>query len=145
MTATHTHRSALVAALMASVALSVPVGSTAAAANAASSAPSLSSIPRSAYVNSNERPDPFLPVRLKNKGSEPLVPVNHGELQLQGIMWHPTKPAAVVNRKRIELNETVTLKLNTGDHAVKAVVIDRDRVVLKMGEQQIELRLAWEK
>src|SRR5690242_12569673 len=56
---------------------------------------------KSTYTNSNNRPDPFLPVKLKNKSFEAKVVLDDRELHLEGILWHPTTPAAIVNRQRI--------------------------------------------
>jgi hypothetical protein len=146
MTATTIKRPLCLAALVASVAISMPAAVLAAAPSEApgNGGAAASSIPQSSYSNANNKPDPFLPVALKGKPSDTNAPVSTFELQLQGIIWHPTKPAAVVNRQRIELNETVTFKLNSGSLTVKVIAIDRNRVVLKSGEQQIELRLARE-
>lgn len=96
---------------------------------------------QSAYSNTNNRPDPFLPVKLKGKSASPMASVNDHELHLQGILWHPTKPAAVVNRQSIALNETVTLKLSSGDVPVRAISIERDRVILKIADREVELQL----
>ena len=105
---------------------------------AASTDPSQSG---SSYNNANNRPDPFLPVRLKGRGPDPVVTVNEGELHLQGILWHPTRPVAVVNRQRVFLNDTVTIRLNSGEHSVKAIAIEREKVVLKVDDRQVELVL----
>jgi hypothetical protein len=96
----------------------------------------------STYGNANNRPDPFLPVRLKAKGAETKGIVDESELQLQGILWDPTKPVAIINRQRVSLNEVVTLKLSSGEHLVKATAMHRDRVVLKVDDREVELRMA---
>ncbi len=98
-------------------------------------------IPRSAYSNQNSRPDPFLPVKLKGIGLEAKASVADQGLHLQGILWDPVKPAAIINRQRVVLNETVVLKLNMGECTVKATRIERERVVLKMDTREIELQL----
>jgi hypothetical protein len=95
----------------------------------------------SIYSNSNKRPDPLLPVRLKGKRHDPKVAADDREMRLQGILWHPTKPVAVVNRTSIALNESATLKLSTGEFQVKAIAIERDRAVLLVDDRQVELRL----
>jgi hypothetical protein len=96
---------------------------------------------KSVYNNLNNRPDPFLPVKSKGKGVEAKADFDDGEFKLQGILWDPTNPVAVVNRKRIFLNESATLKLPSGEATVTAVSIDRNRVVLKVGSRQVELQM----
>lgn len=98
-------------------------------------------VSQSHYSNNNNRSDPFLPVRLKGRGPEPRIAVSQSELHLQGIIWHATKPVAVINRQRVELNGSVTLRLNSGDRTAKAVAIERDRVVLRVDDRDIELVL----
>ena len=95
----------------------------------------------STYNNANKRPDPFLPVKLKGRGPEVKVTFNDSELHLRGILWHPTKPVAIINRQSIGLNETVTLKLSSGEFSAKAVSIEREKVVLKLGDHEVTLQL----
>lgn len=129
----------IVTAGVLALSLSFAVGT---ADSAANPAPDKRQPAQSSYSNTNDRPDPLLPVRLKGaRGAEPRLTVNQSDLRLQGIIWHSSKPAAVVNRQRIGLNETVTIRLTSGDHAVKAIVIDRDRVVLKVDDRRVELQL----
>lgn len=73
--------------------------------------------------------------------SEDKATVSDSELKLQGIVMHPTKPIAVINRQSVGLNEQVTLKLRSGEIAAKAILIERSRVVLKIGDRNVELRL----
>lgn len=95
----------------------------------------------STYHNDNNRPDPFLPAKMKGKGVEARAVFDDREFHLQGILWHPTNPVAIINRKRVLLNETMTLKISSGDAIVKAVTIERDRVILNVGNRQVELKL----
>jgi hypothetical protein len=98
-------------------------------------------LPQSVYSNANNRPDPFLPVKRKGSHSDTRLAVNESELHLKGILWHPTKPVAIVNHQPIALNETVTLKISSGDVTAKAISIERERVILKLSDRQIELQL----
>ena len=98
-------------------------------------------LPQSSYNNTNNRPDPFWPVKRKSSGPDLRSAVNESELHLKGILWHPTRPVAIINRQPMALNETVTLKLSTGDVAAKAISIERDRVVLMIAEHRVELQL----
>lgn len=96
----------------------------------------------SAYDNSNNRPDPFLPVKLKNVATNPRGTVGlDADLKLQGILADPAKPVAIINRQPVALNETVTLRLPSGEMMVKAIRIERDRVVLRAGDREIELQI----
>ena len=95
----------------------------------------------SVYDNSNNRPDPFLPVGMKRKGPEAEATLSDTELKLQGILWDPEKPIAIINRQRVGLNQTVSLALRAGEVTVTAIAIQRDKVVLKLDKRQIELEL----
>jgi hypothetical protein len=66
------------------------------------------------------------------------VPV---ELQLKGILYHATRPAALVNDKVVELNKPVAVKTAHGDVSVRALEITREIVLLEVGGQKLELRL----
>lgn len=104
--------------------------------------PTAADIALSSYDNSNNRPDPFLPIKLKNVATNPRSTVGlDGDLKLQGILADPAKPVAIINRQPVALNETVTLRLPSGEMVVKAIRIDRDRVVLKAGDREIELQI----
>lgn len=104
--------------------------------------PSVELPSKSSYSNTNNRPDPFLPVKLKGaKSADSKAVFDDRDLHLQGILWHPTNPVAIVNRQRLFLNEPATLKLSSGDTTVRAVTIERDRVVLKIDNRQVELQI----
>ncbi len=64
------------------------------------------------------------------------------DFRLQGILYSASRPSAMVNNALIELNKPVTLTCANGQIQVKAVEITRDKVVLEVGGQRIELRLA---
>lgn len=113
-------------------------------ANQAPTNPSLpqpEAMVRSVYSNANNRPDPFWPVKLKSLGANVPVSVDYSDLQLQGILWDPEKPVAIISRQRVGLNQTVAVNLRGGVVQVKAVSIQRTNVVLKIGDRQVELRL----
>ena len=105
----------------------------------------------STYVPVKER-DPFTkagwsPVMVTTNTGTNTVPVQRvpvippNTFRLQGILFDSASPAAIVNNELFVLNKTVTLKTALGPLAVKAVEITRDRVVLAVNGQKIELRL----
>ncbi len=61
--------------------------------------------------------------------------------QLQGILYHPRNPSAIVNGELLHLNKTVTLETPAGSAEIKAIEITRDRVVLEFAGQKVELSL----
>ncbi len=63
-------------------------------------------------------------------------------LQLEGILYEATNPAAIVNGRLLTLNKTVTLTAGNGEVTVRAVEITRDHVVVEAGGQRTELRLS---
>jgi type II secretory pathway component PulC len=84
--------------------------------------------------------DPFgrtggVPAESKAAPAAPLV------FHLSGILYQATNPSAVVNDKLLTLNKTVTLNAGNGEVQIKAVEITRDRVVLEVGGQKVELRM----
>jgi len=63
-------------------------------------------------------------------------------LQLDGILYESSNPAAIVNGRLLTLNKTVTLTTANGEVQVRAVEITRDRATVEAGGQKIELRLS---
>ena len=61
--------------------------------------------------------------------------------RLEGILYSPSSPSAIVNGTLVTLNKTVTLTDGNGQTQVKPVEITRERVVLETGGQRVELRL----
>lgn len=70
----------------------------------------------------------------------PVIPANI--FRLQGILFDASNPSAIVNNELILLNKNVTLKTAAGQLLVKAVEITRDRVVLAVNGQKVELHLS---
>ena len=70
----------------------------------------------------------------------PVAPVNFA-FRLEGIHYHPTAPAAVLNRKLIYLNKPVKLTNGSTEIMITAVEITRERVVIEASGERIELRL----
>lgn len=96
-------------------------------------------VEESAYEPVKTR-DPFLPVGTTAKGPATAT-VNVTALQLQGILYDPHNPSAMVNNQSVWLNKKVTLSTDSGPVEVQAVEITRQRVVLLVGGNKIELRL----
>lgn len=63
-------------------------------------------------------------------------------LQLQGILYDRTNPAAMVSDHLMTLNKTVTFATDEGEFQARAVEITRDRVVLEAGGSKVTLRLS---
>ena len=97
---------------------------------------------RSVYKPDKAR-DPFLKPGTTAIGSNGLKMVTAGQLvfRLQAILWSPTNPSVVVNDQLLDLNKSVVFSTASGDVEVKAVEIGRERVVLEVAGQRVELRL----
>jgi hypothetical protein len=97
---------------------------------------------RSVYKPHKAR-DPFLKPGTAAIGSDGLKTAMAGQLvfRLQAILWSPKNPSAVVNDQLLDLNKSVILSTASGDVEVKAVEIGRERVVLEVVGQRVELRL----
>lgn len=97
----------------------------------------------SEYAPKSER-DPFgsQPVAVApGATSAPAAVTVPVELKLQGILYHATRPAALINDKTVELNKPVTVKTAHGEVPVRALEITREIVLLEVGGQKLELRL----
>lgn len=64
-----------------------------------------------------------------------------GVFQLQGILYAGADSSAIINDKLVTLNKSITINAGGTEVQIKAVEIGRDRVVLEVGGQKIELRL----
>lgn len=62
-------------------------------------------------------------------------------LVLEGIIYERANPSAIINGSLVLLNKTVTLSTTSGEIQARAVEIGRDKVVLEVGTNRIELRL----
>lgn len=99
----------------------------------------------STYKPAKQR-DPFskygaVPVAAAVK-SGPIAP---GTLSLEGILYEPSNPAAIVNGVLIQLNKAVAVPVTGGELTIKAVKITRSRVILDINGQKLELELAAER
>lgn len=90
----------------------------------------------SSYGPSKAR-DPFVKVGASNK----LAPVGTGAFQLQGILYDPVNPTAIVNDQLVTLKKAVAMQVGGGVVQVRALEITREKVVLEAGGQRVELRL----
>jgi hypothetical protein len=87
--------------------------------------------------------DPFLKAGSAGVQSGAINKATANDLafRLQAIFWSPRNPSAVVNDRLINLNESVIFSTASGNVEVKAVEIGRQRVVLEVAGQRIELTL----
>lgn len=102
----------------------------------------LPELQRSTYEPTNAR-DPFMKVGEKGglalqMKMTPGVPF---PFRLDGILYHPSDPWAIVNDTRLALNKPVTLRAGGAEIQVRAVEITRSKVVLEVAGQKVELRL----
>jgi hypothetical protein len=65
--------------------------------------------------------------------------------RLEGIQYDPISPSAIINDRLVFLRKPVTLVAGSAAIEVKAVEITANRVVLEVGDQRVELRLAPER
>jgi hypothetical protein len=61
--------------------------------------------------------------------------------RLDGILYQANDPSASVNGTLVRLNKPVTIRTDTGEAKVKAVEITRDKVVLEVNDQKVELKI----
>ena len=96
----------------------------------------------SVYLPQNAR-DPFGSEVSKTADGSAVVARLAGPdmLRLQGILYNKTNPSALVNDQLVELNKTVKVHTEQGEVEIKALEITRERVLLDVGGQRIELRL----
>jgi len=69
------------------------------------------------------------------------APVFAGVFQLQGILGSGADLSATINGKLVTLNKPITINAGGTEVQVNAIEIGRDRVVLEVGGQKVELRL----
>jgi len=62
--------------------------------------------------------------------------------RLQGILYQPDNPSAIVNDKLVTLNKIVTFNVGNAEVRAKVVEITRTGVSLEVGGQRIELQLS---
>ncbi len=68
--------------------------------------------------------DPFLPPGTKLSGPA-VVAVGADKFRLEGILWHPTRPSAIINSRLVELNRPAKVATAVGKVEVEAVEITR--------------------
>ena len=95
---------------------------------------------RSSYDPVNAR-DPFAKPGFTGQ-SVKAGTVSPSAFQLQGILYEPDNPSAIVNDKLVTLNKIVTLNAGNAEVQVKVVGITRTNVTVEVGAQRIELQLS---
>ena len=98
-----------------------------------------SDLQKSVYKPVRQR-DPFNLAGVTAPDSK-VLPTATIPLHLEGILFQPGNPAAIVNGTLITLNKIATIKDGNGEIPVKAIEITRNRVVLESGDQKVELLL----
>lgn len=73
--------------------------------------------------------------------SETHLIVQPGDLRLQGILFDPRAPTAVINDQILERGKPSALRIGTREVTVVAEQIHRETVVLRVGDQTVTLRL----
>jgi hypothetical protein len=94
----------------------------------------------STYAPAKAR-NPFLKPNAATAGLKSTINAASLEFHLQGILYHPTSPSAMVNDQLVSLDKTVDVKAGGSDVRVRALEITRDRVLLEANGQKVELRL----
>lgn len=72
---------------------------------------------------------------------QPAVSIPASAFRLQAILLGRQSPLALVNGEPMELNKPVKMVIGGSEVQVKAVEIKRERVVLEVEGQKVELRL----
>ena len=68
--------------------------------------------------------------------SQMVVPVS---LKLQGILYQPGNPSAIINNHLMSLNKTVIIPTENGQLPAKAIRITKELVVVEVGGQTVKL------
>jgi len=77
---------------------------------------------------------------VETNGVTPAASVDAGALKVTGILYDAAHPSALINNQLVELNRPVRMPTAQGEVEVKAVTITRERVVLQVGSQTVELQ-----
>jgi type II secretory pathway component PulC len=85
--------------------------------------------------------DPFFKIRSPVHEVKSLPSTVVG-LQLDGILYQPTDPSAIVNGQLVTLHKIVSLNTGAEEFQVKAIEITRDHVVLEANGRRVELNLS---
>jgi hypothetical protein len=72
----------------------------------------------------------------KQVAGTPLV------FRLDGILYETNDPSASINGTLVRLNKPVTLVTDSGTVKVKAIEITREKVVLEVNDQKVELKIS---
>jgi len=72
---------------------------------------------------------------------QPKREISPSLFRLQATLFDRRSPLAVINGEQLELNKPVTMLIGTSEIRVKAVEIARERVVLDVEGQKVEVRL----
>jgi hypothetical protein len=100
-------------------------------------------ITKSTYSVTKKR-DPFVSFK-QSLGASPSTKQVSGTqfvFRLDGILYQANDPAASINGTLVRLNRPVTIRTDTGEARVKAVEITREKVVLDVNGQNVELKIA---
>lgn len=84
--------------------------------------------------------DPFSPAGAP-AASAATVTAAPSDFRLEGILYQPGSPSAIVNDALLTMGKTATIDVGGGQIQVKAIEITRNRVVLEAGGQKVELLL----
>jgi hypothetical protein len=88
------------------------------------------------------QPEPVAAVVAAPEAKEPAAPAfSAADFRLNGILFEPANPAAIVNDRLITLNKIVTLDTPKGAVRARALAITRERVTLEVGGERLELRM----
>ncbi len=74
-------------------------------------------------------------------GAPTLGKINPSAFRLDAILFEQRSPLVVVNGEQLELNKPVMMVVGGSKARVKALEIGRERVVLEVEGQKVELRL----
>jgi hypothetical protein len=95
---------------------------------------------QSVYNPATQR-DPFSPAGAPAANTAAAVSTAPSDFHLEGILYQPRSPSAIVNDTLLTLGKTATIDVGGGQIQVKATEITRNRVVLEAGGQKVELLL----
>jgi hypothetical protein len=96
----------------------------------------------SAYEPTNTR-NPFM--ALAGAGGGPAAPGAAFSFQLEGILYEPTRPSAIVNGQLVFLNKPATVTIGGVEVPIKATAITRQSVTLEVHGQSVELQIKSDK
>jgi hypothetical protein len=84
--------------------------------------------------------DPFMPAHAKLSATA-ARPAQQTDFRLQGLLYSPTNPAAIINDQMVVLNKRVTVNTSRGPVEIKATEITRKHVILEVDGAKTELSL----